>query len=243
MTLIQLFTNIANAIRAKTGSSETIKAEDFPTEIADITTGHLDNTEYAEANDDLDDILEGSTPTTIYPPDWSEIGYSDTPQSIIDAFNYAKDIYDNWDSTITDITRKYINNKNLKYFPLVNTSNVTAMTQAFDTSDIQSIDAINTSKVLYFTQAFQNCNYLKDVPVFNFSSVTSTSNLYRMFYQCNRLTDTSLNNILASCILATNIITGTKTLKYLGLSSTQATTCQSLSNYQAFLDAGWTTGY
>ena len=60
MTLIQLFTNIANAIRAKTGSSETIKAEDFPTEIADITTGHLDNTEYQEANDDLDDILENS---------------------------------------------------------------------------------------------------------------------------------------------------------------------------------------
>lgn len=243
MTLIQLFTNIANAIRAKTGSSETIKAEDFPTEIADITTGHLDNTEYAEANDDLDDILEGSTPTTIYPPDWSEIGYSDTPQSIIDGFNYAKDIYDNWDSTITDMTRKYINNKNLNYFPLVNTSNVTAMTQAFDTSDIQSIDAINTSKVLYFTQAFQNCNYLKDVPVFNFSSVTSTSNLYRMFYQCNRLTDTSLNNILTSCILATNIITGTKTLKYIGLSQAQAETCQTLSNYQAFLDAGWTTGY
>lgn len=241
--LTNFLTDVATAIKTKTGDSTLIPASQFDTKIANISTGHLDNTEYAEANDDLDDILEGSTPTTIYPPDWSEIGYSDTPQSIIDAFNYAKDIYDNWDSTITDMTRKYINNKNLNYFPLVNTSNVTAMTQAFDTSDIQSIDAINTSKVLYFTQAFQNCNYLKDVPVFNFSSVTSTSNLYRMFYQCNRLTDTSLNNILASCILATNIITGTKTLKYIGLTQAQAETCQTLSNYQAFLDAGWTTGY
>lgn len=58
MTLTQLFTNIANAIRAKTGSSETIKAEDFPTEIADITTGNLSDKEYAEANTDLDEILE-----------------------------------------------------------------------------------------------------------------------------------------------------------------------------------------
>lgn len=66
MTLTQLFTNIANAIRAKTGSSETIKAEDFPTEISDITTGHLDNTEYQEANDDLDDILEGTETTPSY---------------------------------------------------------------------------------------------------------------------------------------------------------------------------------
>lgn len=39
MTLTQLFTAIANAIRTKTGSSETIKAEDFPAEIADIPTG------------------------------------------------------------------------------------------------------------------------------------------------------------------------------------------------------------
>lgn len=35
----------------------------------------------------------------------------------------------------------------------------------------------------------------------------------------------------------------TKTLKYMGISSTQATTCQSLSNWSAFTAAGWTTGY
>ena len=37
--LTTLFTNIANAIRAKTGSSEQIVAENFPTAIAGITTG------------------------------------------------------------------------------------------------------------------------------------------------------------------------------------------------------------
>lgn len=57
MTLIQLFTAIANAIRAKTGSSETIKAEDFPTEISTITTG----TDTSDATAEANDIVTGKT--------------------------------------------------------------------------------------------------------------------------------------------------------------------------------------
>lgn len=59
MTLTQLFTAIANAIRTKTGSSDTIVAEDFPEEIADIQLGKLTNAQYTEATNDLDDIFEG----------------------------------------------------------------------------------------------------------------------------------------------------------------------------------------
>ena len=44
------------------------------------------------------------------------------------------------------------------------------------------------------------------------------------------------------CANATSY-TGTKTLAYIGLTSEQATKCQSLSNYSAFTAAGWTTGY
>jgi hypothetical protein len=39
MTLTELFTNIANAIRAKTGSTEPIIAEDFPSAIEAIEAG------------------------------------------------------------------------------------------------------------------------------------------------------------------------------------------------------------
>lgn len=215
MTLTQLFTNIANAIRAKTGSSETIKAEDFSTEIANITTGHLDNTEYAEANDDLDDILEGSTPTKVYPPDWSEIGYEDTPQGLINDFNYAKEIYDNWDVSIVNINERFRTYPSA-IFPKINTSQVTNMNSAFYSSSI-----------------------LRFIPVLDTSNVTR---LYDTFSLCRNLSNESLNNILAMCINATSY-TGTKTLKQIGLSSAQATTCQTLSNYQAFLDVGWTTGY
>lgn len=264
MTLIQLFTNIANAIRAKTGSSETIKAENFPTEIADITTGHLDNTEYQEANDDLDNILEGSTPTKVFPPDWSEIGYEDTPQSIIDGFNYAKEIYDNWDSSITDMQGKYSGNLQLKFFPNVNTSDVTTLNSTFSSCELlEKIGKINTNNVTNMYNTFMGCKSLKIVPLFNTSLVTdmdrmlyncnklttipefdtsSVKSMTNMFSSCTKLTDESLNNILAMCTKA-NKYTQTKTLKQIGLTEVQATTCQSLSNYQAFLDVGWTTGY
>lgn len=242
MTLVQLFTAIANAIRAKTGSSDTIVAEDFPDEIADITTGHLDNTEYAEANDDLDDILEGSTPMTIYPPDWSEIGYEDTPQSIIDGFNYAKDIKTNWNDNITSMNYKYNSNQNILFFPMVDTSKVTSMSGAFSYSSLQHIEKIDTSKVTSMSQTFDNCRFLIDVPAFEIPLITSSSSLYNCFYNCSYLSDESLNNIMAMCISAENI-SGTKTLKAIGISSAQATICQGLSNYQDFLAAGWTTGY
>lgn len=43
MTLTELFTNIANAIRTKKNVTYTIIASDFPNEIATITTGDESN--------------------------------------------------------------------------------------------------------------------------------------------------------------------------------------------------------
>lgn len=286
--LTNFLTDVASAIKTKTGDSTAIPASQFDTKITNISTGHLDNTEYQEANDDLDDILEGSTPTTIYPPDWSQIGYEDTPQGIIDGFNYAKEIYDNWDSSVISLNNKFYNNKKLMIFPSVDTSNVINMQQAFAYSSLFSIPLIDTRKVTDFKYAFRgcifteiplldfssggsftgmfvNCDNLVEIPTFNFSttkrysmssmfsSCTSLKNvplldiknvndISNMFSNCSSLTDESLNNIMGMCISATKI-TSNKTLKYIGLSQEQATTCQTLSNYQAFLDAGWTTGY
>lgn len=56
-TLSSLFTDIANAIRAKTGSQAQIVADNFPTEIANISTG-IDPSD-ATATDG--DILSGKT--------------------------------------------------------------------------------------------------------------------------------------------------------------------------------------
>lgn len=52
-SLTDLFSNIANAIREKTGSSETIQASGFPAAIATIPTGStVTITQYTVAKDD-----------------------------------------------------------------------------------------------------------------------------------------------------------------------------------------------
>lgn len=250
-----------------------------------------------------------------FPPDWSEIGYEETPSSVIDNFNYAKDIKDNWDSSITKMTSKYRADVNLYFFPLVDTSNVTDMRETFyasaltnialiDTSNVTtmnktfysctrlktipllntdnvtnmgstfyncqrllniplintssatrmdemfrgcgeliSIPELNTENVSNFSYCFYGCTKLKDVPVFNVNSV-SGGGFTTMFGNCPSLTDESLNNILQMCINAVNITQAAyKTLSAIGLSQTQAEICETLPNYQAFIDAGWTIGY
>lgn len=262
--LTNFLTDVASAIKTKTGDNTAIPASQFDTKIANISTGHLDNTEYAEANDDLDDILEGSTPVTIYPPDWSEIGYEDTPQDILDDFNYAKDIKDNWDSSVTDISYRFNADTTLRYIPIIDTGNATNMRNTFNgctkivffpqlntssatnmrnmlanCNSLINVSTFDTSSVTNMRSMFQNCTELVSVPLLNTANVTDISFI---FSNCLKLSNESLNNILQMCINATSY-TGTKTLQQLGLTSAQATTCQSLSNWNAFVSAGWSTGY
>lgn len=130
--------------------------------------------------------------------------------------------------------------ESLKTIPLLDTSNVRQMMYMFGyCSNLISIPSINTSNVDRTNNMFSYCTSLTTVPELDLSNVTSLQN---MFSNCTSLSDESLNNILAMCTTPTKYYE-TKTLKYMGLTSEQATRCQSLSNYQAFLNAGWTTGY
>lgn len=99
---------------------------------------------------------------------------------------------------------------------------------------------MNTSHITNAQQLFYNCESLVTVPIYNFSSLVGNNNS-NMFYNCIALSNESLNNILQMCIGMTGVTN--KTLKYIGLSSTQAETCQTLSNWNNFVAAGWTSGY
>ncbi len=98
-----------------------------------------------------------------------------------------------------------------------------------------------TYNVTDFSYAFNNCAALVNLQQFDMSGATSATSLQNFVSGCTSLSNTSLNNILAS--LATWGGSSNKTLKYIGLTSAQATTCTNLSNWSALSAAGWTTGY
>ena len=204
----------------------------------------------------------------IYPPKWSEIGYEDTPENIMYYFNKAKEIQDEWDASITTMSQKYQLNKDIYIFPLVDTSNVTNMNSAFNSSSIMSCPNLDTKNVLNFQDCFRSCTNLITAPLFDFSNSNNFSTMFanctnlrnvpvfdykkeslgyrpsveNMFGSCPNLTNESLNNIMGGFIGRTPQ-GSTKTLKMLGLSQAQAEICITLSNWQALLEAGWTTGY
>lgn len=143
-------------------------------------------------------------------------------------------------SNVHDMQYMFVSCTNLTTIPLLGTSSVTTMTGMFtECTSLTTIPELDTSSVTTMSYVFQYCTNLTEIPSLDTSSVTTMTN---MFSGCTSLSDESLNNILAMCKNATSY-TGTKTLKQIGLTSEQVNKCTTLSNYQAFTNAGWTTGY
>ena len=107
--------------------------------------------------------------------------------------------------------------------------------------NLHTIVGIDTSNITTAGMMFYvyTKNSLVNIPVMDFGKVTSMDG---MVTDCVNLSDASLNNLMATMLTATSY-TGTKTLAMLGVTESQAARCQTLSNYEAFVAAGWTTGY
>lgn len=142
-------------------------------------------------------------------------------------------------SGVTNMTRFFENFRGLEELPEMDTSDVTNMYGlCMSCKSLTTITHLDTSSATNMTYMFDYSGIVT-LPQLNLQNVTSMSGIFR---GCSSLSNESLNNILASLITAT-LYTGTKTLEYLGLNQTQATTCTTLSNWAACEAAGWTTGY
>ena len=145
-------------------------------------------------------------------------------------------------SKVTDMGYMFSYCSNLTEIPIFDMSSVTDAYSMFGhCKSLVAAPELNLSNVTTTFDMFAGCTNLTTVPVFNISKINTP---LRMFSDCPNLSNDSLNNILASCVTANSIIDADdKTLKYIGLSETQATTCATLSNWAACESAGWTTGY
>lgn len=146
-----------------------------------------------------------------------------------------------------NVTRMYymfLGCSSLIIIPQLNTSHVTDMFGMFSScTSLTSIPQLDTSSVTQMRAMFYGCSSLTTIPQLDISSVTNINNFTSVFDGCTSLSNESLNNILYMCAHSAITTTSKKTLKTVGLTQAQATTCQSLSNYSAFTSAGWTTGY
>ena len=164
-----------------------------------------------------------------YAPDWSVIGYEDTPQTIIDGFNYAKQVQDNWNPNVTSLNGKFQKDTNLLVLPMVDTSNVTnfnnfcadarhliymplidtskakTLQNAFSGVAIIDFQALDTSNCTNFNSAFSNNKSLKHFKTIDTSNGT---NFINMFKDSEQLQDvdlldlssaTNLQNMFQNC--------------------------------------------
>ena len=147
-------------------------------------------------------------------------------------------------SAVTSFSNTFRNCSSMTAVPNYNfTSNKSLNYTFYNCAEL--VDASNTANqgpLTTISYGFRNCSKLENVPQWDLSHFTDTSWAY-CFEGCTSLTNESLNNILGSIATIPTNLTSNRTLSYLGLTSAQATTCQSLSNWTAASNAGWTTGY
>lgn len=125
---------------------------------------------------------------------FEEIGYTATPEHIQDDIDYSKEIYDNWDASVTSRQNAFKSDKQLVYFPKVDTSNVTNMESMFRScTNLQYVPELDTSKVIYMNSMFSGCDALTSIDLSNWNT-SNVTNMTSMFGGCKYLTSLDLSN-------------------------------------------------
>ena len=188
--LTDFLTDVADAIRAKKGTTSKINPQDFSSEIASIETGGGG----------------GDTPSR---PKWTghadaeglrAIGWTD------EDIAYYQEHGVNWNAEDDEYHKVTDDNKALYgvltannistyrdrivYLPKIDTSSVTSMNNMFyNCLSLVSIPLLDTSGVTSMNDMFNNCYSLVSIPQLDTSSVTS---MKAMFYFCPSLTSLPL---------------------------------------------------
>lgn len=183
-TLGNFLTDVADAIREKKGTTGTILASNFDTEIASIESG-VDINEYlsdtitkgtSSSGGWLKTIIKLRSPLTVEGTS-AEYMFYQCPLNELPQLDT---------SNVKDMTSMFDGCKNLTTIPQIDTSNVTRMNQMFyQCSNLTTIPQIDTSKVNSMTYMFGYCSNLTTIPQIDTSSL---GNMAYMFNGCNSLT-------------------------------------------------------
>lgn len=213
--LTNFLTDVANSIRAKKGTTDTILASDFDTEIESIETGggttepiftgHYDaeglktigwtdeEIEYYQQNG----VQWNSTEDEYFKLTDTELIGDDSTNTRFLPKNTTKKYFRNYykllaipqldTSEVTNMDSMFYSCYSLMTIPLLNTSKVTDMSNMFSSCrSLITIPKLDTSNVTNMRSMFYSCYLLTTIPQLNTSKVT---NINGMLYQCNSLTN------------------------------------------------------
>lgn len=223
---------------------------------------------YTEELYDLEEIREATKGKTS-DVDWSVIGYEKTPLIIQCYVDEALEFQKQYSKGVDDCESLFENNQDITFMPLFDTSNSINFNYMFENcSNLVSVPVFSTSKGEGFDAMFRGCTSLVEAPALDLSNAYSMSFMFQgcsnlisvpvfkctwtdyvndMFSGCDKLSNESLNNILATITDTNPMIVDEvfeeKTLKNIGLSEKQVAVCTTLSNWPACQKAGWSTGY
>ena len=176
-TLGNFLTDVASAIRKKKGTTDTILASNFDTEIASIESG-VDINEYlsdtitkgtSSSGGWLKTIIKLRSPLTVEGTSAEYMFYgcplNELPQ--LDTSN------------VKGMNQMFYHCSNLTTIPQIDTSKVTTMTYMFGyCSNLTTIPQIDTSMVANMAYMFNGCNSLTTIPQLNGEKITILSGAF-----------------------------------------------------------------
>ena len=240
-SLGNFLTDVADAIREKKGTTDTILASNFDTEIASIEGG-VDINEYLS-----DTITNGSnslggwaktikkmrSPLTIEGTS-AEYMFYNCPVNELPQLDT---------SNVTNMSHMFTICANLTTIPQINTSNVTNMDFMFSGCDnLTTIPQLDTSNVTNTSYMFGYCTNLTTIPQINTSNVTNMSNMFSIcanlttIPQINTSNVTNMSHMFSGCRKITTIpqLNGEKLINVYS----NFHNCTSLENFNGLINLG-----
>lgn len=197
--LTDLFTDIANAIRGKKGTSDAIPAQNFANEITNLPSGGANISDYFETNR-----------STGNNANFLARFVKQFPQITAPKVTSFARAFEGFD-LITEIDFTHIDKLNATnmYYMFSNCTNLASINMSgFDISQVTNMQGMfsncrsvtsldlsdmNTSNVTAMTSMFMNCISLTSLDLSNFDTSNVTV-MTTMFDNCNHLTSLNINN-------------------------------------------------
>lgn len=209
-----VFTDIANAIRGKKGTTEQFQPINMADEIANLPSGGGGSLKtLLDATKSCYYLFYGYKGTSVE----GLISYSDTSSvtNMNNMFNYCSSLTTITQldtSKVTDMYQMFYQCSKLTAIPQLNTSSVINMRMMFyGCSSLTTIPKLNTSSVQNMQQMFTSCDKLTTIPQLDTSEVRDMSSMFQYCYELTTIPElntskvTNMNMMFYGCPLLTMI--------------------------------------